>query len=534
MKLPSLSLWLAASVLSVVVTLPFMPFARDSAPRYRFEVVLANTQFGVAQLFHDSGTGFAEQASSRAEVEPGGNRTITFAIPAGQIRALRFDPTDRPGVVTLSSAKLLSPSGAVLRTFGPDDFRPAGNIASALPGPDGTLVITPVADSYDPMTDVVLGEPLELPSTQTPLWKAGLLYTAPTWVAIALLAGYFQRRGLRLAIPGRAWIERRPLRALAVVAGAAVIISNYPVVFLGKSFASPNFGAALLYEATPTLPGMRDRETEDVKGSDVGPLFWQNMTHAMIQRDALLAGEWPLWFRYNSAGTELIGQGQSMFGDPLHFLVIVGSGSAWAWDAKFLLAKWLFALGLGLLALRVSGHLRAALIVAASAAFFGFFSYRINHPAFFSFCYAPWILVTWFQLQVAGSLRARLLACGGLLLANWAELNSGTAKEAYMLVLSLNLVGAWVVLLGAEPWRRRVATLLSALATGVILILLSAPIWLTFLDALRSSYTSYNAPSAFQKIIIYPDKQITQIIHFNIFHLMIFQAQEFPGNPAIG
>ncbi len=497
MKLPSFTHWLAALVFSVFVTLPFMPFASDTAPRYRFEVEISNTQFGIAQLFYDTGAGLSEQASQRIEIVPGAPRQVRFELPSGHYRALRFDPTDRPGVVTLSRAVLVSPTGTVIRRFTAGDFKAVQGIDRAVQEGD-TLTVTPSAGSSDPIMDVALGANLELASTRTPLWQALSVTTLPMLLITLALLTAASGRGL-----GAGWIRHlpgssHPLRALALAAAVAVVISNYPIIFFGKSFASPNYGAALLYDTTPTLPGMTDRRTEDVKGSDVGPLFWQNMTHTMIQRDALLAGEWPLWFRYNSVGTELIGQGQSMFGDPLHFLVIIFSGSAWAWDAKFLIAKFLLAFGLGYLAFKSTRHLPGAILVAFSAAFFGFFSFRINHPSFFTFCYAPWILVGWFKLREASHLRPRLIASGWLLLGNWAVLNSGTAKEAYMLLLSLNVAGTVVILMDDASWRQRLASLAAAGGTGVVLILLSAPIWLTFLDALKASYTSYNAPSAWQ------------------------------------
>lgn len=499
MKLPSVLPYLAALLFSVFITLPFMPFASDSAPRYQLEATLTNTRFGVAQLFYDAGTGITEQASTRLDVEPGAPRTLRFALAAGNYRALRFDPTDREGVVTISQAAILSPKGDRIQALPATAFRPAAGIASAVMGPAGELIVTPETGNPDPILEIALPGELVLPSTQISLAAAILRTTFPVFIATLLGLAWIPRWAS--GVYGRSrwgsWASSH-FSLLAVVAAVAVITSNYPVVFLGKSFASPNFGAALLYDATPTLPGLQDRRKEDVKGSDVGPLFWQNMTHAMVQRDSLLAGEWPLWFRYNSTGTELIGQGQSMFGDPLHFLVIAANGSAWAWDAKFLLAKWLFALGLGLVALRISGNVRGALLVAASAAFFGFFSFRINHPSFFSFCYAPWILVAWLELKAATNLRSRLIGSGWLLLASWAEMNSGTAKEAYLLLLGLNATGALLLLLDDSPWRGRLHSLAAAAGSGVALILLSAPIWLTFVDALKVSYTSYNAPSAWQ------------------------------------
>jgi len=501
-SLPPVSRLIAALVFSVLVTFPFIPITKESAPKYRLEVSLSSPQFGITQLFYGLGRDLSEQDSVRLALESATPVTTSFPIPAGRLTALRLDPLDRSGQVTLSQARLLDPDGRELRRFPAAQFRAAQAISSMVIGPAGELTVTIPDGSTDPILEIDLGAPIDLPSTQPPLLLVLLTYPAPLFLLTLLALGWAPRwlggDVSRRITSLRSTLSARPFRTLGIVAALAVIVSNYPVVFLGKSFASPNFGAALLYETTPTLPGLRDKRVEDVKGSDVGPLFWQNMTHAMIQRDALLAGEWPLWFRYNSAGTELLGQGQSMFGDPLHFLVIAASGSALAWDAKFLIAKWLLAMGLGVLALRVSGHLRSALIIAASAAFFGFFSFRINHPAFFSFCYAPWILVAWLRLTASSTTRDRWINSGWLLLANWTVLNSGTAKEAYMLLLSLNATGTLVVLMDAAAWRDRLRAIAFAVGACATLILLSAPIWLTFLDALRASFTTYNAPTAWQ------------------------------------
>jgi len=67
-------------------------------------------------------------------------------------------------------------------------------------------------------------------------------------------------------------------RAVAVVAAIAVVASSYPVVFLGKSFVSPNFGVVLLYEAFPRLPGNRDGQIRDVKGADIGAIMWAHIS----------------------------------------------------------------------------------------------------------------------------------------------------------------------------------------------------------------------------------------------------------------
>ena len=60
-----------------------------------------------------------------------------------------------------------------------------------------------------------------------------------------------------------------------------------------------------------------------------------------------------------------------MLGDPLQLIVILGRGSAEAWDVKFVMAKFLFCVGFGLLILRLPGNRVLAFIYAALAAYCG-------------------------------------------------------------------------------------------------------------------------------------------------------------------
>ena len=251
--------------------------------------------------------------------------------------------------------------------------------------------------------------------------------------------------------------KRHPRRAILAAAILSVLISCYPIVFFGRSFVSAN-NVPMLYPGIPSLPGHDETETENFKGSDAGAIMWHDVPNSFIQSRALFRdGELPLWNRYNSCGLTLLGQGQSMFGDPLHALVVLAAGEAWAWDLKFLLAKVLFCFGLGLAVYASCRHLPTALLLAFSSGFIGFFAYRFNHPAFFSVCYAPWLLACWLEITRSATVRSAVGWTAGLLLASWAELNSGTAKEAYMLLVSLHGCGFLVFLLAfalkrqAEP-----------------------------------------------------------------------------------
>jgi len=291
--------------------------------------------------------------------------------------------------------------------------------------------------------------------------------------------------------------KRNPRRALLAVAVISVLVSCYPVVFFGRSFVSAN-AVPMLYPGIPSLPGHDETETENFKGSDAGAIMWHDVPNSFVQSRALLRdGELPLWNRYNSCGLTLLGQGQSMFGDPLHMLPVLAAGEAWAWDLKFLLAKVLFCFGLGLAVYASSRHLPTALLLAFSAGFIGFFAHRFNHPAFFSVCYAPWLLACWLEITRAATVRSAVGWIAGLLLASWTELNSGTAKEAYMLLLSLHACGFLVFLLTPTAFRIRKLAHLSI--GGAALLLIATPVWLTFFEALPKAYVPYKeAAHAFQ------------------------------------
>jgi hypothetical protein len=300
---------------------------------------------------------------------------------------------------------------------------------------------------------------------------------------------------------GVAWkaASAAPGRALALMAVLGTLGANYPVVFAGRSFVSPNLGVALLYGQSPWLPGFQSGEVGDAHKADVGALLWHHLPLSVIERQALLHdGELPLWNRYDATGVPLLGQGQSFFGDPLHIIPILANGVSWAWDIKFLLAKWLFACGVGLCVWRLFRHLPTALLTAASVSFLGFFVYRIDHPAIFGLCYSPWILYAWIRCTEARSTRGLVIWLAALIGANWTEMNSGTAKEAYVLLIMMNFSGMCLFLLSERSPREKARLLAGLVAAGALFAMISSPIWYTFYRALKVSYTSYNAADAFQ------------------------------------
>ena len=519
MKAFTFTTLLAAALFSAVVVVPFLPAAKTSSGPGLFwlEVRLTSSAPGIPQLYYDSGSGVSETASSQSQAPwVPGTRIARLPVPAGQYRAFRFDPTTRDGTVTIESMRLLAIGGRVIREIALRELQPAHDIQS-LRAHDGRLEVTVTPGANDPQLVVNFTPPLVIVATFAELSHGFLPRALAVFASLAvLLFALNSLPRVRAAFAsGALALAARPARAVALVAALAVIASAYPVVFLGKSYVSPNLGTILLYDAYPALPGYTDAETVDVKGSDVGAIMWQHVPFSMVQHRALASGELPLWNRYNAGGVPLLAQGQSMFGDPLHLFVILANGASWAWDIKYLVAKWLFATALGLTVLRLASpkspassvsqfpdfplsHFFPALIVALAAPFVGFFLYRLNHPAFFSLCYAPWALYCWLRVTQSASRRALALWAAGLILANTALMHSGTVKEAYMLLVSLNFSGVCLLLAHASPWRDRLGKLAALAWAGAIFLLLNAPVWATFLTTLKNAYTGYNAVSAFQ------------------------------------
>ncbi|HEY5866022.1 MAG TPA: hypothetical protein VI542_10840, partial [Candidatus Tectomicrobia bacterium] len=433
--------------------------------------------------------------------------TYRFRLPRGIYRALRFDPIDREGVVTFSDAKIFDAHQKLVTHLTVSQFQVVQQISSFQIDDDSVQMRT-VPHANDPILAVSLDAPIFLGVDRSRrLLEIGATFGVMFLLCSGLLWGantFYVRHTERVTSLWRrlvASMTDHPWTAIGGVALLAVVVSCYPVVFFGKSFVSPNFsdGTFLLYDHFPTLPGYDERRTENAKGADVGAIMWQQMPYAVIQSRAILQNfELPLWNRYNASGLTLLGQGQSMFGDPLHVLVILSGGASWAWDIKYLVAKFLFTAGAGLTVYTTTRHLPASLLLAFSSAFIGFFSFRFNHPAFFSVCYAPWILLCWFNIVLAPTRRLGTLWIGALVVANWMVLTSGTVKEAYMLLVFLNLGGVLVFLSSLRGLLLARSKVWQLGVTGVAFVLLSMPIWLTFLDALRQSYTGYNLPHAWQ------------------------------------
>ncbi len=477
------------------------------------------------RVFLNLGAGYepADQSSTPVAASPDRSQVIHAVVPAERLLGLRlyFDHA--------ASANIHLRRGSILARGDHDE--PATvlplhglHAGSDLPRldltPDDGVSLEVSPNPTDANAQLDLARPILLPfdtaSFVQDLALGLLLYMATVFGALLAwrrLRGSesFRQRADRgqaalehgVAATGRA-IRAHPLAALWLAAVASVAVSCYPVVFCGKSFVSPNICGRALYDTMPTLPGDTNADGEDSQGSDTQASLVQSIPYAVMERRALLHGEFPLWNRYNAAAGPLLGQGLSMMGDPLHWMVLLLGANSGAWDLKFLLARVLFAAGVGLSVRAATGRLAAALLLAFSACFVGFFTYRFNHPAYFGLCYSPWILYAWLETARErggpGSRRRAVRWTSLLLLANWLEFSSGTVKETSVLIAGLNATGLLVFALSdARPTLASKGRALAGLVwAGVCWVLVSAPLWHTLLDAIVHSWSDYIQPRAWQ------------------------------------
>ena len=502
------SIGLAIAIGAVAAT-TFTFWPRTEAPSFYLKVTMQSSLPGVAQLYYEPGTRANDGNSASVQVNGGDSETTCrFDLPEGRYLNLRFDPTDRPGNrVRLSAARIIDRQGRLVRAIPPGQIKAAQQI-DRLEADEISVTLTTAAVATDPSLIFELQRPLVLTHPAKPSFrKTALRFLLSFFLSTALgaLAAPFLTRKLAPVVspwskPVAAWIRAHPSQLVLSVAAFSVVLSCYPIIFFGKSFLSPNshHSTYLLYGEMPTVPGSTEARTDDEKGSDLGAPMWYSWPTSVVEARSLFRDfELPLWNRYNSSGLPLLGQGQSMFGDPLHLLALLTNGGAGSWDLKYLLAKFLFAAVLGLCVLQLTRHLPAAIIIAASAPFIGFFAFRYSHPAFFSMCYAPLVLLCWCKLIDAPKERLPSFWLGMMVLANWMLMNSGTVKEAWILLLALNACGCLTLFLAAPPVGRN-ARLRQALLAQALFILIATPVWFTFLHALRSSRTNYDAGGVFQ------------------------------------
>jgi len=494
---PSESQAAASSVLTVLTTTlasillaAVWVFVFSEPPRPAVEFEMFSNRPATAQVFFDLGNSARPGDSPLASyTTPKSWQRLRFEFRPGNLKSIRIDPTTNDNDVVIRDITVAAPDGSRLLTLSPSDIRPLHQVSRV--DVEGDAVrISPVKGANDPFVGIDVG------SVTVPRPIQFLAFRIASLSAVFMLLFFGIARLAKSGSPPN-WFRTRPRSAIAAIAALAAIVSAAPIVFGGKSFLSPNHGVLLTYDTYPTLPGYNSPLVENVLGADVGAVAWHHYVNSVVQeRSIKVDSELPLWNRFTGSGRTLIGQGQSMLGDPLNWLAWGLGTSAGVYDFKYVVLKMLFAVSIGLCVFSLGGTAAASAMAGAASAFISYFLYRINHPAIFSLCYAPTLLLAW--IGFAKSSQKNLCFWSIALVAtNWLLLNSGTAKEAFIFLLTLNLTGLALLLIFPSPLER-LSRLAIAAGSMVCFALLSAPMWGTFLETLRKGTTSYLTPQVSQ------------------------------------
>ncbi|HEX8168877.1 MAG TPA: hypothetical protein VF601_24200 [Beijerinckiaceae bacterium] len=481
-------LFYRAGAACILCLIALVFYLRESPSRYELSLDVVSSSPGLIQVFYDMGSGFNERDSVRLPLRASKQPiTYRFEIPSGRYLSLRIDPNVGPGTYELSNLRV-EDRGRTILPLDVTEAKAANQLVLVERTPSAIRFEAPEG-SNDPIA--VLQTSFDLSS---PVRKiSALLYLLPFLGALAIL----WRTDWGTALPplekrARAaarWLAGRPRRALFLTSALAVVLSVYPVVFFGKSFVSPNYGTALLFSGAPFVyQGPADEVVEHARNSDTGASAWFFRPYSAVQSSSLLEfGEFPFWNRYSSSGLPLLGQGLSMIGDPLHWITILGRASAASWDLKYVLARLIWAFSVGLLVYSCTRRLPGAIFASANAPFLGFFLFRINHPAYFAFCYAAAVALCWREFLAAKRFRAVLAWYALLLLCSSAMLNSGAVKEGYLSFAAFSALGVLLAVAGRQTaWTMLLGR---AAVAAVAIVAWNAPWWASFLDNLITSAT---------------------------------------------
>lgn len=497
--------WLAA----------WAPFSGHESPLdpYVFQAEIAAASNRMVAIALDDGASF-QAKPNLVRLGQSDHPTLTglFILPPGRVRGFQFEFAGA-SEITLGNGYFRSREGKVLAKF---DFRKMSELQNLnVTAKDSFVQIRPVNPSQLSSFRLILDDPVSVTDGNEPSWTViacefllfSGLYLMLRWTLSQPKHDDLRRRISRWVSRGSALARAHPVSAICFISIITVVLNCYPIIFFGRTFLSPKIGQGMhyyeqfiesdigqrmLYDEALTLPEEPKEPSDESKGVDVGALIHAHAPYTILEREAIFNHhELPLWDRNYACGVSLLGQGQSMLGDPLHWLTIALGGNWRAWDIKFLLAKTLFAICTGLCAWIAIQELSIALLISFSSIWIGFFPYRYNHPAIFSVCYAPLILLCWLLLWKAKTWRSAGFAVMCLCTADIMEFSSGTAKEATMLLLFMNVAGFCIVLFSARSWKERSILLSSGAWASVLFLLVGAPLWVLFADELARSASVY-------------------------------------------
>lgn len=121
MRISTIGACLLLAAAAVLTTQPWAPYRQSP---WKFEARLESNASGLVQLYYDLGDGIHEEQSAVRAISAGVPATLSFPLPCGRIRLIRFDPLDRACTMSVSDARVLDGSGHPAAAIRPEQFQP--------------------------------------------------------------------------------------------------------------------------------------------------------------------------------------------------------------------------------------------------------------------------------------------------------------------------------------------------------------------------------------------------------------------------
>lgn len=128
---------------------------------------MRSSESGTAQVYYDTGRGINAADSTTARLHDG-ESTVRLTLPAGEFRAIRFDPIDRGYChITIHRARIVDLAGRVVRRFSPEQFSGFHDISQRHIA-NGDILLNLNANESDPGFTIILDPPLALRPSALP------------------------------------------------------------------------------------------------------------------------------------------------------------------------------------------------------------------------------------------------------------------------------------------------------------------------------------------------------------------------------
>jgi hypothetical protein len=313
------------------------------------------------------------------------------------------------------------------------------------------------------------------------------------------------------------WLADRYV--LPISRGAAIILLLLPLCFTGRALLTGRvYGPVEMpYMTRPLYDYRAALHVPETHNPTLADIAFQMIPWREAVRRSFAEGEWPLWNRFMFCGDILAAEMQPAVYSPFTWIACL-LPAAVSFGYTGAIAFFVAGLGTFLFARELGASMEAAILAAIGWMFSGPIALLILWPVGFAWALFPFILLTTRRVARDPSIRST----GLLIVAFVLEIVAGH-PETLLHVIAIAFV------YGLFEWNRTYKTVVSAVAAGVLALMITAVVLLPFLDVADESYDHLVRTAMYAKIPlkIAPGAVRMQTLR-NLFPFMRKTAEDFP------